>query len=66
MDLPPKHRHERDEEWFRVHDRNERADGSVLAFVSRTKSRMEELLAQLRRIDPKYRAPARAKMPLPA
>jgi hypothetical protein len=65
VDLPPKRRHERSEEWFHAHDRNERANECILKFASPTKLRMDELLAQVRIINPEYSSPVRSKLTLP-
>jgi len=62
VDLSPERRHERSEEWFRAHDRNECASGSVLKLVLPTKLRMDELLSEVRRINPEYSSPARSKL----
>ena len=62
IDLPPEHRHERSEEWFLAHDRNECASGYVQRFVLGTKLRMHELMTQVRRINPEYGAPARSRL----
>lgn len=61
IDLPPKYRHERGEDWFQAHDRNECASGNALVFVPRTKLRMRELMTEVRKINPAYRAPPRVR-----
>ena len=65
IDLPPQHRHERSEEWFPAHDRNECASGSAERFVPGTKLRIHELPAQVRKFDLDYRTPVRSKLTLP-
>jgi hypothetical protein len=64
-DRAPAEQHERDENWFHAHDRNECAYGYALDFVSRTKSRMDELLAQVRKVNPDYSAPSRRRYAVP-
>ena len=65
IDLPPRYRHERGEDWFQGHDRNECAFGNAMNFVRRTKLRMQELMAEVQKINPEYRAPPRAKFIVP-
>jgi len=65
IDLPPRYRHERGEDWFRAHDRNECASGNALNFVLPTKQRADELLAAVRRINPGYRPPRRSMLSAP-
>jgi len=62
VDRAPKERHEREPNWFHVHDRNECGGGYALNFVARTRARMGELLEQIRSINPEYRAPPRARI----
>jgi len=61
-DRAPEERHERTEDWFQAHDRNECAYGYALNFASRTRLRMDELLADVRRVNPGYRAPPRPRL----
>ncbi len=64
-DRAPEERHERAEDWFHAHDRNECAYGYALNFALRTKLRMDELLAQVRRVSPEYRVPSRRRYAVP-
>jgi hypothetical protein len=64
-DRAPKERHERAEDWFHAHDRNECAYGYALNFALRTKLRMDELLTQVRRVSPEYRVPSRRRYAVP-